>query len=327
MGLYPTNSADANKFIINDCECNILVVEDEKSLQKMWSLRNELTTVKKIIVYNDTPDKNQYPDIMTWPEVMELGKAQSELELQERLANMAINQCSTLVYTSGTTGNPKGVMLSHDNVYWQAESCNDFAQFRESQEIIISYLPLSHIAGQMVDIWSPMLKKNCVYFADKNALKGSLLATLKEVRPTVLLGVPRVWEKIMEGMLSKGKDVKGLKKKIGTAAKKAGLEHHLEGKNGFMYNVGQKLVYKKVREALGLDRCVSFFTGAAPIGEEVLKYFLSLDIMIFDLYGMSESTGPQTMSFYNIYKLGSVGKTMPGLKSKLADTNEKGEGK
>ena len=77
----------------------------------MWSLRNELTTVKKIIVYNDTPDKNQYPDIMTWPEVMELGKAQSELELQERLANMAINQCSTLVYTSGTTGNPKGIII------------------------------------------------------------------------------------------------------------------------------------------------------------------------------------------------------------------------
>ena len=189
------------------------------------------------------------------------------------------------VYTSGTTGNPKGVMLSHDNIICHAENCNDWLQFEESTEVVVSYLPLSHVAGQMVDIWSPMMRKNTVYFADKMALKGTLLETLKEVRPTYLLGVPRVWEKIMEGMINKGKDVKGLKKKIATACKQAGLEHHMQGKNGVMYTVGQKLIYKKVREALGLDRCKYFFTGAAPTPEEVLRYFLSLDIVLFDLYG------------------------------------------
>jgi len=148
VGLYPTNSADANKFIINDCECNILVVEDVKALEKMWSIRNDLQTVKKIVVYNDTPDKDKYPDVLNWAELMEIGKEQTESDLKERLENIAINQCCTLVYTSGTTGNPKGVMLSHDNIYWEAESANDFAQFAEAKEVIISYLPLSHIAGE-----------------------------------------------------------------------------------------------------------------------------------------------------------------------------------
>ena len=84
MGLYPTNSAEANKFIINDCECNILVVEDVKTLQKLWSIRNEFSNLKKIIVYNETPDKDQYPDVLSWQELMDIGKRQRENDLQER---------------------------------------------------------------------------------------------------------------------------------------------------------------------------------------------------------------------------------------------------
>ena len=84
MGLYPTNSAEANKFIINDCECNILVVEDVKTLQKMWSIRNDFSKLKKIIVYNEMPDKDQYPDALSWQELMEVGKRQRDNDLQKR---------------------------------------------------------------------------------------------------------------------------------------------------------------------------------------------------------------------------------------------------
>ena len=199
-------------------------------------------------------------------------------------------------------------------------------QMREAEEVIVSYLPLSHIAGNMVDIWAVMFSKGTTYFADKSALKGTLVQTLQEARPTIFFGVPRVWEKIMEGMLSKGKDVKGLKRKVADACKKAGLDFHLNGKTSFMYSLGQKVIYKKIKEALGLDRCVSFFTGAAPIGEAVLKYFLSLDIKILELYGMSETTGPHTLSYLNSYKVGSTGKALPGCKTRFSEQDDKGEG-
>ena len=171
-----------------------------------------------------------------------------------------------------------------------------------------------------------MVNKGTTIFADKMALRGSLLDTLREARPTIFFGVPRVWEKIMEGMLAKGKDVKGLKKKISVACKKAGLDFHLHNKQSLMYTMGQKVVYKKVREALGFDRCVAFFGGAAPLSMECLKYFCSLDIIVLELYGMSETTGPHTINFFNNWKIGTVGPLLSGCKNRLADPDEKGEG-
>ena len=218
-------------------------------------------------------------------------------------------------------------MLSHDNVLWTAHvASKEVLKLQYGKEVIVSYLPLSHIAGQMMDIWVPIVNLSTIVFADKMALKGTLLATLTEARPTTFFGVPRVWEKIMEGMRDKGRAVKGLKKKVAVACKKAGLEHHLNNKDTIMFSIGQKAVYTKVREALGLDRCTAFYSGAAPISHETIKYFLSLNMVVHELYGMSEVTGPQSLQCGTKTVIGSVGPTMPGCHTSLANKDRDGSG-
>lgn len=167
---------------------------------------------------------------------MTLGNQQSDDALEERLKRIAINQCCTLIYTSGTTGNPKGVMLSHDNLTWMAHVNEEWAGFREisdtQQEEVVSFLPLSHVAAQMADMYCPLSVCGAVAFADKNALKGTLVDNLQEVRPTKFLAVPRVWEKIHEKITEVGRSTTGIKRVIANWAKAKGLETNLMKMNG-----------------------------------------------------------------------------------------------
>ena len=202
----------------------------------------------------------------------------------------------------------------------------DIGPIEYNKEVIISYLPLSHIAASLMDIWGAFIARATVIFADRMALKGTLLTTLKEARPTIFMGVPRVWEKIYEGMMEKARTITGLKKTISANCKKAGLKHHLEGRDGFFYTLGKKAIYVKVKEALGLDRCHCFFSGAAPIHKDIMKYFLSLDIVIRELYGMSETTGPHTIMRRGDINLGSVGTAMTGCRVLLHDKDPEGNG-
>lgn len=186
-----------------------------------------------------------------WKALMDIGREQSDDLLNSTLAKIAINECCTLVYTvsyvnyfiyyalftirvlqSGTVGNPKGVMLHHDNLCWDALSVCERLQVERGCEKIISYLPLSHVAAQVVDIYIAITIAGTVYFADKDALKGSLINTLQEVQPTYFLGVPRVWEKIYEKMMQIGAQGGSLKKSIATWAKGHGLQHNLDKMNG-----------------------------------------------------------------------------------------------
>ncbi|KDO18942.1 hypothetical protein SPRG_15798 [Saprolegnia parasitica CBS 223.65] len=242
--------------------------------------------------------------------------------LDARMADQRPGQCSTLIYTSGTTGNPKAVMLSHDNITWTVAAMLE-AQGKAGVGLdhnarLVSYLPLSHVAAQMIDIHLPIMSGAKVYFAQPDALKGSLGQTLKEVRPTFFLGVPRVWEKIAEKMWDIGKQTKGLKKSIATWAKKKGARKNQLAQFGASggapcgYGLANSLVLSKVRAALGLDDCRFCAVGAAPMSVEILNYFSSLDIPIYDIFGQSECSGPQSVCFPGAWKIGSVGKPLPG---------------
>uniref|UniRef100_A0A672JJH0 Long-chain-fatty-acid--CoA ligase ACSBG2 n=1 Tax=Salarias fasciatus TaxID=181472 RepID=A0A672JJH0_SALFA len=336
VGFYTTNSPEACQYVAENCKADIMVVENHKQLQKILQIEDKLPHLKAIIQYKDTL-KEKRPNLYTWAEFMELGREESDARLDAIISSQKPNQCCTLIYTSGTTGQPKGVMLSHDNLTWTALSTSrhvSLTDATQAQEIVVSYLPLSHIAAQMVDIWVTMRVGGATYFAQPDALKGSLVNTLKEVRPTAFMGVPRVWEKMQEKMKSAGAKSSTVRRKVAAWAKDVGLQTNLTkmnqntaaGRTPLGYHIAKKLVFKKVRKALGLDRCTKCYTGAAPITKETLEFFLSLDIPLFELYGMSESTGPHTISRPSAFKLTSCGKEIPGCKTKLHNQDEEGNG-
>jgi len=314
-GIYPTNGPEACKYILEQSNCSILVVEDGRQLDKVWALRDQLPHLKKVVQYSGVPT---HPGVLSWADLLSRGKEQEEEILMARLRRIAINQCSTLVFTSGTTGNPKGVMLSHDNMTWNSINATSLYKMEHANTRVLSYLPLSHVAAQMVDIVAMMAVAGTTYFADKNVLKSSLLDNLQWCKPTVFFAVPRVWEKIMEKMMEKAKDVKGLKKTVSRKAKEIGLKYHTKGTNATEFKLFQKIYYSKVKALLGLDQCNAFMSGAAPIDRKTQNYFLSLDIMILELYGMSETTGGHTFNTVSKFKMSSVGAPLAECyKSKL----------
>ncbi|NWI63722.1 ACBG2 ligase, partial [Todus mexicanus] len=217
---------------------------------------------------------------------------------------------------------------------WTASAAGSFMMLSDAtkkQELVVSYLPLSHIAAQMTDIWWPMTFGVQVFFAQPDALKGTLVETLREVRPTGFLGVPRVWEKMEGSMKSAGSKSSAFRRKVAAWAKGVGLRTNLKRMNGhpdisLNFHLASLLVYKKVQKALGLDRCTMCLTGAAPIPKETLEFFLSLNIPVLEVYGMSESTGPHTTSLPHAFRLTSCGRDIPGCRTLIYKPDKDGVG-
>ena len=267
-----------------------------------------------------------------WSELEALNVDDVEEEYKKRSSQIVANECCCLIYTSGTVGKPKGVMLSHDNLTWDSYSVTvHLEELQMGKEVLVSYLPLSHVAGQMVDIFIPLTLAGTVYFADRDALKGTLVKTLLEAQPTLFLGVPRVFEKIQEKMMAVGSQSGALKKLIGSWAKNVVFQHHMDRmagrpSNSLQYKIANKLVMSKVKHALGLLRVKYLVTGAAPMSVETKKYFLSLDMPIHDVYGMSESTGGHSLTTLEAPTFETSGKSMPGIKTKIVNHDDNGHG-
>ena len=235
-------------------------------------------------------------------------------------------------------------MVTHDNIIFEARTCMGVAIAKmiqgvknTNEERILSYLPLSHVAGQMIDILSPVtitatLPGSCsVFFARPYDLKlGTLGDRLRMCKPTIFLGVPRVWEKIAEKMKAVGAKVTGTKKKIATWAKSKGLAYQQNiqlggsGRRPSNYTIAEKVILNRIKAALGLDEMKFGFTGAAPITTDTLEYFGSLGININEVYGMSECTGATTWSTDEAHIWGMVGFPLVGMEVKIFRTNADG---
>ncbi|KAM6060075.1 long-chain-fatty-acid--CoA ligase ACSBG1 [Theristicus caerulescens] len=332
-GIYTTNSPEACHYIAHDSKTNIMVVENQKQLDKIMQLWSRLPHLKAVVLYKDSiPER--HPNLYTMEEFLELGDDISDTTLDDIINSQKPNQCCVLIYTSGTTGKPKGAMLSHDNITWTSAHCSragDMQPAEVQQESIVSYLPLSHIAAQIYDLWTGIKWGEQVYFAEPDALKGSLINTLKEVQPTSHMGVPRVWEKIMEKLKDASAQSGYMKKKILSWAMSLSLERNLNCSSSsdlkqFWTRLADYLVLAKIRNALGFSSCQKHFSGAAPLNTETLYFFLGLNITLYEAYGMSETTGPHCLSGPYMYRQHSCGKPVPGCRVKLVDEDTEGNG-
>nr|XP_031547602.1 long-chain-fatty-acid--CoA ligase ACSBG1 isoform X1 [Vicugna pacos] len=331
-GIYTTSSPKACQYIAYDSRANIIVVDTQKQLEKILKIWKNLPHLKAVVTYREPPSKKM-PNVYTMEEVMELGNEVPEEALDSIIEAQEPNQCCVLIYTSGTTGTPKGVMLSQDNITWTAHHSSQAGGIRPSevqQEVVVSYLALSHIAAQFYDLWTGLQWGVQVCFAEPDALKGSLLDTLREVEPTTHLGVPRIWEKIMERIQEVAAQSGFIRRKMLLWAMSVTLEQNLTCPNSdlkpFITRLADYLVLSKVRQALGFANCQKYFYGGAPMTTEAQHFFLGLNIRLLPAYGLSETSGPHFIcSTYN-YQLYSAGKLVPGCRVKLVNEDSEGIG-
>eukprot|EP01006_Ploeotia_vitrea_P029919 TRINITY_DN62381_c0_g2_i1.p1 TRINITY_DN62381_c0_g2~~TRINITY_DN62381_c0_g2_i1.p1 ORF type:complete len:650 (+),score=8.69 TRINITY_DN62381_c0_g2_i1:69-2018(+) len=332
-GIFATNLPEACEYISKHSKAEIIVVDGNKQLTKYKNVSNSMPHIKAVVVWGEQINPSIADEVgakvYTFEEFIELGKDVSDDEIETRIAGSKPGNCCTLIYTSGTTGAPKACMLSHDNITWTVKSYLDNYLIMDHTERGISYLPLSHIAAQMMDIHCSIFLGCSVYFAQTDAMKGSIVKTMRDVRPTFFFGVPRVWEKFQEKMMEKGRELSTLQAIISRWAKSVGMAKSHAAQYGINEFVNPCSVFlasfllKKIKEALGLDECRGCFTGAAPMTVETMNYFASIDIPIYEVYGTSECSGPHTVSAPGNWRVGSCGRELPGTESLIKpDTKE-----
>lgn len=306
----------------------IIIVDTMANARKYLSERSALPKARHVVVYlEEIPAEEKLKSggyLISWNELLALGASIDDATLDAREATTLPQHCSSLIYTSGTTGNPKGVMVSHDSLLFGARVARKSMRFNIDAHHVISYLPLSHIAAQMLDVYIPAMFTSLdlpttVHFARPDVLKGTLLQTIQAVRPTYFFGVPRVWEKFVDGIRQKSRanPPSGLKLKLLTWARSVGVSNsrarqaHGDGVLRRGTSLAERLIFKKVKASLGFDRCHGFFTGAAPISMDTQEFMSSIGIDICEVYGMSETCGLGTSSTPYRFQFGSCGSITP----------------
>jgi long-subunit acyl-CoA synthetase (AMP-forming) len=318
-GVYTTNTPEQCHYIADHAEAVVAIVENQEYLERFLAVRDRLPRLQAIVLMEGEPSGE---GVLSWAQLLERGSATSEEEIDSRIAAARPDDACTLIYTSGTTGDPKAVMLTHRNISWIAEKIVELLDVKV-EDRLISYLPLSHVAEQIASLYISMATGACVYFAESVDKLGE---NLREVRPHVFLGVPRVWEKIQAGIQAAGAQNPPLKKKIAAWARKTGLAGGYADQQGrprpWQYALANRLVFSKVREKLGMTETRFAVASAAPLAVETQEFFLSLGIPILDIWGMSELTGPATISLPATYRTGRAGRPLPGTEMKIADDGE-----
>ncbi len=325
-GIYTTNSPHECKYIVENSESSVILVENQGQWDKIAEVRDDVACLKHIVLMKGTEIDDQMT--LSWENFMAKGDDVEESVIDARMNALEQDQLATLIYTSGTTGPPKGVMLSHNNLASTAMNAQGLIDLSPSDRTL-SYLPLSHIAEQMFTIHASITAAYQVYYAEYSP-QDHLNNNMKEVKPTVFFGVPRIFERFQAGVAAQLSQATGIKAKIAEWARGVGsqvtaLHNRGQEPRGFLalqYRIADALVFSTVKEGMGLSEVRNLIVSAAPISPDILHFFASLDLPIMELYGQSEDCGPTTTNRPGAIKIGTVGQAWPGSEVKLGPDDE-----
>jgi long-chain acyl-CoA synthetase len=324
-GIYTSCSAEEVAYIVHHAEAPVVLVENQAQYEKLKREQAKVPLLRHVVLMQGAP-KIDDPMVLSWDDFLAKGDDLPDKVIDEALDAIEPSGLATLIYTSGTTGPPKGVMLSHQNLAWTA-SCARQLVSAQPEDRLLSYLPLAHIAEQMFTVHGAVTTGYTVYFAES---LEKVPENLKEVQPTQFFGVPRIWEKFHAGISAKMAAATGAKKVLAERATAVGRAYIAAKNRGespgllleAQHRLFDKLVYSKVKAAIGLGQVRTCVSGAAPIAKEVLEFFSGLDLTVLEVYGQSEDTGPTSINRVGKTKFGTVGPVIPGVEVKIAEDGE-----
>jgi long-chain acyl-CoA synthetase len=327
---YATLAPEQIAFMAGNCDAKIAVIDGASELARWQQVLSQLPALRAVIVRDGSvcPPETPY---LSWQDLLTRGAgrlAADPGEVTSRVAAIKADDPVTLLYTSGTTGNPKGVIITHASALYEVATAraggNAPLHFRW-----VSYLPLAHIAERMFTLYIAMCNATHSYFCHDAATQ--LVATMGEVKPTAFFGVPRIFEKVMAGiqaLLAAEQDE--ARKAAVAAAMETGLAYVRSCQYGQTtspelaekFAAAEEQVLRPIRSLLGLGETEIVVSGAAPLPPEVGAFFGGLGVRIMDVYGMSETTGAFTTNTPSAFRLGTVGKPVPGIEVRIADDGE-----
>jgi long-chain acyl-CoA synthetase len=337
-GLYPTNPTAEVAYLLSDSRAKVIVAEDQEQVDKVLDAIDELPALERIIYIEPRGIRHRYnhPALMSWEELIELGREHAAAHpgaASDRMAAATPEDVATLIYTSGTTGPPKGAMLTVANVEFAVETLVDRGGFTSpppiAEDLALSYLPLCHVAERIFTTWFNAAGGVQVHFAESI---DTVQANLREVQPTILFGVPRIWEKILAGVeirMASASPVKrytgrlGLRlaDRIGATLVRTGGRHTVGTR--ILGAIGYVLLFRSLRDRIGMRKVRYAASGAAPIAPEVLRFFMGIGVPMHEVYGMTENTAVATANRPGRIVLGTVGEPHQGVEIRIdEETNE-----